>query len=87
MYRFNAITIMLYSFIGVNKRFNELASDMIYTRSIDLIQRNDFNDNCSLTSSTFDRLYLHILPQIHERVECLNFNSIFMEHILSAVPP
>lgn len=75
---------ILYSFLGVNRRFNELACTVAYTRSIDLMRRNSSNENCSLTDSILDRFCLHILPQIHERVECFNLDSIFLERILSA---
>ena len=75
---------VLYSFMGVNKRFNELVCNMVYTRSIDLIQPNNYNGNSSLTYPILDRFCLHILPQIHELVECLTLESISMERILSA---
>jgi hypothetical protein len=75
---------VLYSFLGVNKRFNKLVHDIVYTRSIELIKSNSKNNNCSLTGPILDRFCLHILPRIHELVECLTLESISMERILSA---
>ncbi|UJR23600.1 hypothetical protein I4U23_026589 [Adineta vaga] len=75
---------VLYSFMGVNKRFNKLVCNMTYTRSIELVESNNHPNNCSLTYPILDRFCLNILPQIHELVECLTFESISMDRILSA---
>ncbi len=56
----------LYSFLNVNRRFDKLIRDKIYTRSIELIKTNceEKEDNCSLSDQILDRFCLEILPQI-----------------------
>lgn len=75
----------LYSFLNVNRRFDKLIRDKIYTRSIELIKINcDEEDNCSLSDKILDRFCLNILPQIHYSVEQLIVESYSMERILYA---
>jgi hypothetical protein len=63
---------ILYSFIGVNKRFDQLLEDSIYIRSIQLTETNEY---CSLPGAIIDRFYLDILPQIDQFIECLTRKS------------
>jgi hypothetical protein len=76
---------VLYSFVGVNKRFNKLVRDLVYTRSIQLTEKKSkTNKYCSLPDSTIDRYCLDILPQIHQCIECLVLEPFSMERILLA---
>lgn len=77
-------TDVLYSFVGVNKRLNQLVRDVMYTRSIELLKLRSKNADFSFTDSIMDRFCLDILPQIHELVECLTVESFSMERILFA---
>ncbi len=43
-----------YSFVGVNKRFDQLVRDFIYTRSVEFINNDSKNDNCSLSNIFID---------------------------------
>ncbi|CAF4373421.1 unnamed protein product [Rotaria sp. Silwood2] len=75
----------LYSFLNVNRRFDKLIRDKIYTCSIELIKTNfEEEDNCSLSDQILDRFCLDILPQIHYIVEQLILESFSMERILYA---
>ena len=74
---------VLFSFIGVNKRFDQLVRDPLYTRSIQLTEKNSkTNKYYSLPDSTIDRYCLDILPQIHQYIECLILEPFSMERIL-----
>jgi hypothetical protein len=75
----------VYSFLNVNRRFDKLIRDKIYTRSIELIKTNsEEEDNCSLPDEILDRFCLDILPHIHYIVEQLILESLSMERILYA---
>jgi hypothetical protein len=74
---------VLFSFIGVNKRFDKLVRDPLYTRSIQLTEKNSkTNKYYSLPDSTINRYCLDILPQIHQYIECLILEPFWMERIL-----
>lgn len=76
---------VLYSFLNVNKRFDKLVHDKIYTRSIKLLKTNceeEEEDNCSLSDQILDRFCLSILPRIHYIVEELILESHSIERIL-----
>ena len=74
---------VLYSFLNANRRFNKLARDKIYTRSIELIRTNcEEEDNCSLSDQVLDRFCSDILPKIHHNVEHLILEAHSMERIL-----
>ena len=74
---------VLYSLVGVNKRLNRLVRDPLYTRSIQLTQiDSQTNKYCSLPDSIIDRYCSHILPHIHQCIECLVLEPFSMERIL-----
>jgi hypothetical protein len=74
---------VIYSFVGVNKRFNKLVRDPIYTRSIQLIKVNSTtNYSCALSDRIIDRYCSDILPEIHHLIECLTMESRSIERIL-----
>ncbi|CAF2992592.1 unnamed protein product [Rotaria socialis] len=75
-------TDALYSFLNVNRRFDNLIRDKIYTRSIELIKPNcQEEQNCSLSDQILDRFCLDILPQIHYMSEQLIVESFLMERV------
>jgi hypothetical protein len=69
---------VLYSFVGVNKRFNKLIRDVVYTRSIQLTEKEKYR---SLPDSMIERYCLDILPSIHSCIECLILEPFSMERI------
>jgi len=74
---------VLYSFVGVNKRFDTLVRDQLYTRSIQLAEKTSkTNKYYPLSDSIIDRYCLYILPQIHHCIECLILEPFSMERIL-----
>ena len=73
---------VLYAFIGLNQRFNQLAHDRHFTRSIELIERNVDQTIRPLPDLILDRFYGHILPAIHSLVESLTVESSTMERSL-----
>jgi hypothetical protein len=75
---------VLYSFMGVNKRFDKLVRDMNYTRSIQLFDEDSNHNYCSLSDTLLDRLCFSLLPQIDENIECLTLEPFSMERILCA---
>lgn len=75
---------VLYSFVGVNKRFHRLVCDVIYTRSVELISNDQNNDNCSLPAPMLERFCSRILPEIQQNIECLTLEPLSMECILHA---
>ena len=74
---------VLYSFIGVNKRFNQLARDPIFTQSIELVKRNNAGKACPLSDLVLDRFCRQVLPEIHTLVESLSVASGSAERCLS----
>jgi hypothetical protein len=74
---------VLYSFIGVNKRFNRLARDRLFTQSIELMKRNDNYKARPLSDLALDRFCRQILPEIHTLVESLTVESSAVERCLS----
>ncbi|CAF1377351.1 unnamed protein product [Rotaria sp. Silwood1] len=73
---------VLYSFIGVNKRLNEIVHDSIFTTCLTLM-RDSFNGlSDRLIKRILDRFCLQILPSIHHKIQWLNVESSFMEPIL-----
>ena len=74
---------VLYSFIGVNERFSRLAREPIFTRSIELIERNDDGITRRLSDLVLDRFYRQILPEIHTLVQSLSVESSVAERCLS----
>ncbi|CAF3314482.1 unnamed protein product [Rotaria socialis] len=73
---------VLYSFIGVNQRFDKLARDITFTQSIDLTIISSNKDKNSRTNSILDRFYLDIIPRIQHNIECFTLDSLSMERAL-----
>jgi hypothetical protein len=73
---------LLYSLMGINKQLDRILSDSIFTKDLTLF-RNLPNDHiCPLVDTIFDRFCLHILPEIHHKINILNLESLSMERIL-----
>jgi hypothetical protein len=76
---------VLNSLIGVNKRFNRIALDSIFTSHLSLMK---FCSNESayyaLPDSILDRFCSQILPSIHHKINWLNLESTSIERLLLA---
>ena len=73
---------VIYSFVGVNRRFDKLVRDASYTRSIQLIKGNSTGNSCALSNRTIDRYCLNILPKIHHLIKCFTIEPFYMKRIL-----
>ena len=75
---------VLYSLVGVNKKLDNVACDINFTRNVDLMILPSNRANDCKTNVIFDRVFMHILPRIHEKVECLTIQGCFLQHVLLA---
>ncbi|CAF3182628.1 unnamed protein product [Rotaria sp. Silwood2] len=71
---------VLYSFIGLNKRFDTIINDTIVQKKLTLITSNGSSDR--FTTTIFDRFCREILPKINDKIKWLNIESLTMERIL-----
>ncbi|CAF2648433.1 unnamed protein product [Rotaria sp. Silwood2] len=60
---------VLYSFIGVNKRFNKLVHDSIFTNRLTMTKCSSNGSFDRLDKQILDRFCLQILPEIHYKIK------------------
>jgi hypothetical protein len=72
---------VLYSLIGVNKKLDRLACDIVHIRSIDFIRTTSNDEIHSLSDKILDRFCQNILPRIHKNIECLTLESSSISRI------
>ncbi|CAF1247349.1 unnamed protein product, partial [Rotaria sordida] len=70
--------------VGVNKKLDNVACDINFTRNVDLIMLPSNKANDWKTSVILDRVFMRILPRIHENVECLTIQGCFLQRLLLA---
>ena len=75
---------ILYSFIGVNKRFNTITCDPIFTDHLTLLQTSSDNSVCSSPDLILEKFCSQILPEIHNKIKWFSLESTSMERILLA---
>ncbi|CAF1360852.1 unnamed protein product [Rotaria sordida] len=75
---------VLYSLVGVSKKLDNVACDINFTRNVDLIMLPSNKANDWKTSVILDRVFMCILPRIHENVECLTIQGCFLQRLLLA---
>lgn len=73
---------VLYSFIDVNKRFDKIVQDSIFTSSLTLFNYFSYDDIYPLPHLILDRFCSKILPKIHQRIKWLDLEPLSMERIL-----
>ena len=66
---------VLYSLVGVNKKLDNVSCDISFTRSIDLMK-------ISSDKMKNDRFSMHILPRIHNKIECLTIQACFLPRVI-----
>jgi len=76
--------IVLYYFIGVNKRLNKIVHDPIFTRGLTLMICTSKDPVYPLPNPILDRFCFRILPEIHHQIKSLYLESLSMERILLA---
>jgi len=71
---------VLYSFMGINTRLNQIVHDPIFTTKITI--RILIFPTSILPSEVLDRFCCQILPKIHHKIEWLNIESIYIDRVL-----
>ena len=74
----------LYSLVGVNEKFNKVACDIHFTRSLNLMIKSSNDENNIITDTMIDRFLMEILPRIHQNIECLAIEGGLLKCALSA---
>jgi hypothetical protein len=74
---------VLYSLIGVNKKFDRLARDINFTQSFDFTTMLSNEDDSSKTNSMLNRFSCHIIPRIQHNIQCVTLDSRSMDSVLS----
>ncbi|CAF4022631.1 unnamed protein product, partial [Rotaria sordida] len=75
-------TEVLYSFIGVNKRFNKLVHDSIFTNHLTMTRCSSNGSFDRLDNQILDRFCSQILPSVHHKIKWLDIESSSMEDVL-----
>jgi hypothetical protein len=75
---------VLYSLVGVNQKLDNVACDISFTRCLDLMKISSDEADDSRTNSILDRFCMHILPRIHDKVECLTIQACFLQRVFHA---
>ena len=75
---------VLYSFRDINKRFDILTNDRIFTEHLTLIRNSSNEMNNILNHSMFHRVSTQILPKTHTKIRWLELEPISIEHFLFA---
>ncbi|CAM4952483.1 unnamed protein product [Rotaria socialis] len=75
---------LLYSLFGINKRLDNMVCDINLTRSINLMMLPSNRVIDWRTSTIRDRIFMQLLPRIHNNVECLTVQGCFFLRVLLA---
>lgn len=73
---------VLYSLIGVNKKFDKLAQDITFTQSLDFTRISSNEDNQSKRNLMLYWFCAHIIPRIQHNIQCLTVDPWSMDSIL-----
>lgn len=74
---------MLYSLFGVDQRLDTIASNIIFTQSLNFVLTKA-TIKLRICQPMLNRFCIDILPQIHQNVKTLTVHSESMERILRA---
>ena len=75
---------VLYSLMGVNKRFHRVVCDSIFTSHLTLMKKSADDTILPLSERVLGRFYTQILPEIRQKIQWLNVESSSIERILYA---
>ena len=75
---------VLYSLVGVNKKLDNVACDVNFTRSVDLMTILSDGLDDSRTNAILDRFCMDILPRIRNKMECLTIQACFLQRVYHA---
>ncbi|CAF4401858.1 unnamed protein product, partial [Rotaria socialis] len=73
---------VLYLFIDLNKRFNKLVHDSIFTNHLTMIRCSSNGSFDRLDEQIHDRFCSQILSSIHHNIKWLDVECSFMEDVL-----
>ena len=73
---------VLYVFIDLNKRFNKLVHDSIFTNHLTLMRYSSNGSFDRLDDQILDRFCSQILPSIHRKIKWLDVEFSSMEDVL-----
>ena len=76
---------VLHSFVDANVKLDRLARDFVHTRSIDLTEISSNDEIQPLSNEMLDRFYEHILPRIHQNIECLTVESSSIHRLFQSI--
>ena len=76
---------VLHSLMGVSKKLDRLARDIVHIRSIDLTQTTSNDEIRPLSDQILDRFCENILPQIHQNIECITVESSSVHRIFQSM--
>jgi hypothetical protein len=74
----------LYSLPDVNKRFDIITNDRIFTEHLTLMTNSSNEVNSTLDDSMLHRFCTQILPKIHTKIKWLNLEPVSMGRFLFA---
>jgi hypothetical protein len=75
---------VLYSLVGINRKIDNVACDINFTRALDLTTVSSDEADDVKNKAILDRFCMHILPRIHDNVECLTVQACFLQRVLYA---
>lgn len=75
---------ILYSFFGVNQRLHHLARSLTGTKYLDLLSISTNERCCIADFRPLPRFHHHILPEIHQNLEVLIVDQLWLINILLA---
>jgi len=76
---------MLYSLVNLNQRFDRLVLNPFYIHYLDLTVKPWFYNNSPVNNQIFDRIRTQVLPRIHDQVNKLTVEPLFMKCILDTI--
>ena len=75
---------LLYSCLGISNRFDRILNDLVFTNDLRLVISSVDHVIYPLSSEIIDRFCLEILPKIHEKIQSLTVESLYMEDVFRA---
>ncbi|CAF3777608.1 unnamed protein product [Rotaria sp. Silwood1] len=75
---------VLYSLANVNKRLNRIAQDSVFTNELALFLSTCNGFVYALPDPILDGFCSHILPEIHQKIQWLQLESLSMDRSLRA---
>ena len=76
---------VLHSLIDTCEKLDRLARDLVHIRSIDLTEMTSNDEIRPILNVMLDRFCEHILPRIHQNIECLTVESSSIRRIFQSI--